>query len=42
MICTDRNTLRRYRVMKQYKSDGVYRERFSGKRYDLVKVYLSV
>lgn len=40
MICMDRGTLRRYRVMKQYKSDGTYRERFSGKRYILVKVYI--
>lgn len=40
MIAMDRVTGRRYLVMKQYKMDGVYRERFSGKRYNLVKVYV--
>lgn len=40
MICMDRITLRRYIVTKQYKTDGKYQERYSGKRYNLVKVYV--
>lgn len=40
MICMDRVTLRRYYVNKKYTIDGAYCERNTGKRYNLVKIYV--